>query len=153
MDAWWPKLVDAEFHSALGDQTFNALRGMIGFGGPTPGGDPSAPSFSDGWWGYVSKDLRDLFSPASVTGPWSRIYCGNGSQATCRADLQASLKSALSVTRQQLYGTGACQNNAQASCFDMNRFTVASAIGVPDFPFQNRPTFQQTAEPMQTLPR
>jgi hypothetical protein len=35
----------------------------------------------------------------------------------------------------------------------MNRFTIASAIPVPDFPFQNRPTFQQTVEPTRTLPR
>ncbi len=153
MDAWWPRLLDAEFHSALGDQTFNSLQGMVGFGDPVPGGDPSAPSFSDGWYGYVSKDLRDIFNPTSVTGPWSRRYCGNGSLSACRSALQASLESALSVTRQQLYGVGDCQDNAQASCHDLNRFTIASAIGEPPFVFQNRPTFQQTVEPMQTLPR
>ena len=69
--------------------------------------------------------------------------------------LRCSLRSseALSVTRQELYGAGECQDDPQASCFDMNRFTVASAIGVPDFPFQNRPTFQQTVELTRTLPR
>jgi hypothetical protein len=118
-----------------------------------PGGDPSAPSFSDGWYGYVSKDLRDIFNPTSVTGPWSRKYCGDGSPSACRSALQASLKAAFSVTRQQLYGVGDCQSDAQASCHDMNRFTIASAIGVPPFAFQNRPTFQQTVEPTQTLPR
>jgi acyl-homoserine lactone acylase PvdQ len=153
MDAWWPKLLDAAFHSALGDQTFNALQGMVEFGGPYPGGSPAAPSFSDGWYGFVSKDLRDIFSPTSVNGPWSRKYCGNGSVTACRTALQASLKSAFSVTKQELYGVGECEDNAQASCHDMNRFTIASAIGVPDFPFQNRPTFQQTVEPTRTLPR
>jgi acyl-homoserine lactone acylase PvdQ len=153
MDAWWPRLVDAEFHPALGDQTFNALQGMLDIGGPVPGGAPEAPSFSDGWWGYVSKDLRDLFNPASVTAPWSRSYCGSGNQNACRSALQSSLSDALSVTRQQLYGAGQCKNDAQASCHDMNRFTIASAIPVPDFPFQNRPTFQQTVELTQTLQR
>ena len=32
------------------------------------------------------------------------------------------------------------------ACWDQNRFTVASAIGVDPFLFQNRPTFQQTVE-------
>ena len=35
----------------------------------------------------------------------------------------------------------------------MNRFTGASAVSVPPFPFQNRPTFQQVVEPTKTLPR
>lgn len=30
------------------------------------------------------------------------------------------------------------------SCWDMNRPTVASAISHGPYPFQNRPTFQQT---------
>jgi hypothetical protein len=28
----------------------------------------------------------------------------------------------------------------------MNRSTVASGVSVPDFPFQNRPTFQQVVQ-------
>jgi hypothetical protein len=35
----------------------------------------------------------------------------------------------------------------------MNRWTVASAISVPPFPMQNRPTFQQTVELTKRLPR
>ena len=35
----------------------------------------------------------------------------------------------------------------------MNRFTSASGISLPPFPFQNRPTFQQVVELTQTLPR
>ena len=65
MDAWWPKLLDAEFHPALGDDTFARLKLMLGFGAPTPGRPATDyPSFSDGWYGYVSKDLRDLLAPA-----------------------------------------------------------------------------------------
>ena len=53
----------------------------------------------------------------------------------------------MSVSRKDLYGHASdCTSNAQALCFDMNRFTVAVAIDVPDFPLQNRPTFQQTVE-------
>jgi hypothetical protein len=60
---------------------------------------------------------------------------------------------ALSVNPQQIYGHGACAEDAQASCFDMNRFTSASGVSVPPFPFQNRPTFQQVVELVRTLPR
>ena len=139
--------------SALGDRGLQCPTRDARLRRGGPGGTPAAPAFSDGWWGFVSKDLRDVFTPTSVVGPWSRKYCGNGSQDACRSALQTSLKEALSVTRQELYGAGDCQDDPQASCFDMNRFTVASAIGVPPFPFQNRPTFQQTVELTRTLPR
>jgi hypothetical protein len=35
----------------------------------------------------------------------------------------------------------------------MNRWTSASGIEVPPFPFQNRPTFQQVVELTKALPR
>jgi len=84
---------------------------------------------------------------------YSRIYCGNGSFEACQKALQTSLQEALSVTPAELYGHGECAGNAQASCFDMNRWTSVSGISVPPFPFQNRPTFQQTIELQQALPR
>ena len=62
MDAWWPKLVAAEFKPALGNEAFERLQGMISMGDHT-GGSPDAPDFFDGWWGYVAKDLRTLFGP------------------------------------------------------------------------------------------
>jgi len=157
MDAWWPKLLEAEFRPALGETAFDQLRGMLEFGQPNPGGEPSAPDFADGWYGYVSKDLRDLLAAggegATPKGPYSQIYCGGGSLETCRQALQASLLEALSVTPQQIYGHGACAEDAQASCFDMNRFVSASGVSVPPFPFQNRPTFQQVVELTKTAPR
>ena len=62
MDAWWPKLLEAEFRPALGETAFDELRGMLEFGSPNPGGEPAAPDFADGWYGYVSKDLRDVLA-------------------------------------------------------------------------------------------
>jgi hypothetical protein len=59
----------------------------------------------------------------------------------------------MSVTPSQLYGHGVCAEDAQASCFDENRWVSASAITIPPFPFQNRPTFQQVVELTRTLPR
>ena len=55
--------------------------------GDHTGGSPDAPDFYDGWWGYVSKDLRDIFGP-KPKGAWSRDYCGGGSKEKCRALLQ-----------------------------------------------------------------
>ena len=70
-----------------------------------------------------------------------------------RAALQASLKAALPITRQDVYGKGDCASNAQSSCFDQNRWIVASAIGLDPFPLQNRPTFQQTVAPTRKVSR
>jgi acyl-homoserine lactone acylase PvdQ len=157
MDAWWPKLLEAEFRPALGETAFGELHGMLEFGQPNPGGEPAAPDFADGWFGYVSKDLRDVLAAsgegAQPKGPYSQLYCGGGSLPACRQALQQSLSEALSVTPQQIYGHGECAEDPQASCFDMNRFVSASGISVPPFPFQNRPTFQQVVELTKTLPR
>jgi acyl-homoserine lactone acylase PvdQ len=157
MDAWWPKLLEAEFQPALGSAAFAELRGMLAFGSPEPGTQPSAPDFADGWYGYVSKDLRALLAANGIgsppRGPYSQTYCGGGSLETCSQALQASLLQALSVTPQQIYGQGECAENAQASCFDMNRFVSASGVSVPPFPFQNRPTFQQVVELTTTVGR
>jgi acyl-homoserine lactone acylase PvdQ len=156
MDAWWPKLLEAAFRPALGE-AFGGVQSMIGFGAPYPGTSPSAPDFADGWYGYLSKDLRDLLAAnglgARPKAPYKRLYCGNGSLGTCQQALQTSLQEALSVTPAQIYGQGACASNPQASCFDMNRWTNAAGYSIPPFPFQNRPTFQQVVELTQTLPR
>jgi hypothetical protein len=104
--------------------------------------------------GYVSKDLRDLFGP-KPRGAWNRVYCGDGSKSKCRSALQRSLREALKVTPQQLYGggDGDCAANPQPSCFDQNTPQVTGGIELKPFPFQNRPTFQQVATPTVKLPR
>jgi acyl-homoserine lactone acylase PvdQ len=153
MDAWWPKLLQGEFKPVLGAKAYAALEGMVRTGSYT-GGSPTEPDFSDGWWSYVSKDLRDLYGP-QPKGAWSRVYCGGGSKAKCRKMLQRTLAAALKVTPQQLYGggDGACATNPQPACFDQNRPAVTGGISLPPFPFQNRPTFQQVVTPTQRLAR
>jgi acyl-homoserine lactone acylase PvdQ len=153
MDAWWPKLLAGEFKPVLGARAYAALEGMVRTGSYT-GGSPTEPDFSDGWWSYVSKDLRDLYGP-KPKGAWSRVYCGKGSKKQCRAMLQRTLRAALKVTPQQLYGDGdgVCASNPQPSCFDQNRPAVTGGISMPPFPFQNRPTFQQVVTLTQKLPR
>jgi acyl-homoserine lactone acylase PvdQ len=153
MDAWWPKLVSGEFKPVLGKKAFERLSGMLAIGDHT-GGSPEAPDFFDGWWGYVSKDLRDVFGP-QPRGAYSRDYCGGGSKEKCKAMLEKSLKAALKVSPAQLYGggNGACAGNPQPACYDQNRPTVTGGIELGPFPFQNRPTFQQVVTLTQKLPR
>jgi acyl-homoserine lactone acylase PvdQ len=153
IDAWWPKLIEAEFKPSLGARAFEKLEEMLKLGSYT-GGSPTEPDFEDGWWGYVSKDLRDLFGPRP-RAPFSRVYCGKGSKKRCRKALQRSLAEALKVTPAALYGggDGACAANPQPSCFDQNRPVVTAGVSLPPFPFQNRPTFQQVVTLTQRLPR
>ena len=153
MDAWWPKLVAAEFKPSLGNKAFERLQGMLATGDHT-GGSPDAPDFFDGWWGYVSKDLRTIFGPRPKA-PYSRPYCGHGSKRACRRALQRSLGQALKVSPAALYGggNGNCATDPQPACFDQNRPQVTSGIDLGPFPFQNRPTFQQVVTLSQKLPR
>jgi acyl-homoserine lactone acylase PvdQ len=153
MDAWWPKLVEAEFRPALGREAFEQLQVMMKIGSHA-GGSPTEPDFYDGWWGYVSKDLRKLFGP-KPRGIWSRVYCGQGSTQRCRKALQRSLAAALKVTPEALYGAGNgdCAADPDPQCFDQNRPTVTGGVSLPPFPFQNRPTFQQVVTPTIKLPR
>ena len=74
MDAWYPRLLDAMFHPALGDDAFGSLAGMLDFGAVNPGVPPPGgyPDFADGWYGYVSKDLRDVLAPRRVTAAPAR---------------------------------------------------------------------------------
>ncbi|MBS1879891.1 MAG: penicillin acylase family protein [Actinobacteria bacterium] len=153
MDAWWPKLLEGEFKPVLGKTAYGRLEGMLETGSVV-GGSPTAPSFDDGWYSYVDKDLRDLFGP-KPRAPWSRVYCGSGSKAKCRAMLERTLKAAMKVTPEKLYGggNGDCASNPQPSCFDQNRPTVTGGVELGPFPFQNRPTFQQVVTLTRKLPR
>jgi acyl-homoserine lactone acylase PvdQ len=155
MDAFWPRLVQAEFGRVLGPTVTSRLTAVLPTGSNGVGGSTAAaPDFYSGWWGYVNKDLRKLFGKARVKGGWSRSYCGRGSKKRCRKLIRNALLSALSVSHNDLYGHASdCASNAQALCWDMNRFTVAAAIDVPNFPLQNRPTFQQTVQLTRSLPR
>lgn len=152
MDAWWPKLLAAEFKPMLGGAAFNAVEKMTGIGDT---------SFEGAWYGYLSKDLRRLFGSGSERDPYSRVYCGNlpgrrfstrTLQRRCRAALASSLAAALKVSAQQLYG-GTCPKDPEPACADQNRFTYFSAIRIPPFPYQNRPTFQQVVTLTRRLPR
>ena len=82
MDAWWPKLVEAEFEPGLGDSLYGALTAALAIdespaASHGPSGAHSGSAFQYGWWGFVDKDLRQVLG-RPVQGPLARTYCGNG---------------------------------------------------------------------------
>ena len=138
----------------MGRGVYNRLTAFEPPGDPI-GGAAASPDYETGWYGYVQKDLRDLFGP-KPRGRFSRVYCGGGRRGLCRARLRGSLFEALKVTKHDLYGhdsTCRSEHRVEASCFDETRSVVASGVDVPSFPWINRPTFQQVVEPMRQLPR
>jgi hypothetical protein len=152
MDAWWPRLARAIFDPVIGPDADKALQGFFPYG-EQRGGSPAAPDYFSGWWGLVSKDLRTLFHMGRVKGRYSRVYCGGGSRSRCRAALINSLREALSVPKSKLYAFGDCAQDADAECWDKNRWVEAVGVTVPPMLFQNRPTFQQTVEIPRAVPR
>ena len=139
MDAWWPRLVKAALGPALGTDAYARLSAVLRPASVMAGDDPAAPDYDDGWWGFLSKDLRGIFDRKRIVGRWSRGYCGGGDKAKCRAALQASLADAIDhADRKALYGRGDCASTPDPACFDQNRPTIASGVDMPPFPFQNR---------------
>ena len=145
MDAWWPRAVRAMFEPSLGTSLFDKITGYIGLDNePNNHGSHLGSAWQDGWYGYVNKDLRRILGQP-VTGPFSRIYCGNGNLAQCRAALLSSLQAALGVPKETLWQTAGCTNGDE-TCFDAVRFRPIGAITVPELPWINRPTYQQVVQ-------
>jgi hypothetical protein len=160
MDAWWPRALEAAFNPALGDNNanknvFTAIQGEMGFDDP-PG--PVGSAYITGWEGYLNKDLRTLLG-RSVTDPFSRGYCGNGTLAACRNALLHSLDDAIDEAtnhRAQLYpdASGCFTQGANGTpgggdnqmCHDAIRFTTVGAVTVDPMEWINRPTWQQAVE-------
>jgi acyl-homoserine lactone acylase PvdQ len=153
MDAWWPRLRQAEFKPVLGGALYAQMLRMLVPNDPKETAGHSSPSFETDWYGQVLKDLQTLYGP-KPRGGYSRVYCGGGSRANCRAALRKSLRAALGVTRAQLYGKDShCSSRAEASCSDETVSTSVSGVSIPAFPLQNRPTYQQTVEVTRRMPR
>jgi acyl-homoserine lactone acylase PvdQ len=149
MDAWWPRLVRAEFQPVLGKGLFDAIVGMNELSNdPNNHGQHLGSAWQHGWYGYVIKDLRTLLG-RPVRGRYSRVYCGSGSLSRCRAALLAALRAALKFDPAKLYTDRVCSAAGRGSdqaCFDSIYFRPLGAITQPLIPWQNRPTFQQVVE-------
>ena len=149
MDAWWPRLVQAEFEPVLGRKLFKRIQDVNELSNdPNNHGQHLGSAWQHGWYGYVIKDLRTLLG-RHVKGRYSRVYCGAGKLRRCRTALLASLKRAMKVDRAKLYADPVCEaagRQGDQTCFDAIYFRPLGAITEPLIPWQNRPTFQQVVE-------
>ncbi len=146
MDAWWPRLVKAEFQPVLGRGAFRQLSETVDFDNePNNGGQHVGSAYQDGWYGYARKDLQRVLG-RKVRGPYSRVYCGRGSLKRCRAALRKSLAGALTVPASKLYGGDPKCPNSDQWCFDAVSFRAVGGATQPLIHWINRPTFQQANE-------
>jgi hypothetical protein len=149
MDAWWPRLVQADFGPTMHRALFDTLTETVPFDDPPNGGGQHVGSaYQSGWYGYVSKDLRTLLR-RRVRGRYARGFCGGGSLGRCRRSLAESLRAALLVDPAQLYRDPVCTQagrDASQACYDSIWFRPLGAITQPLIPWQNRPTYQQAVE-------
>jgi acyl-homoserine lactone acylase PvdQ len=146
MDAWWPRLVRAEFQPVLGRAAFAQLAATVDFDNePNTHGEHVGSAYQDGWYGYVRKDLMSVLG-RKVRGPYSRRYCGSGSLKRCRRALRGALRKALTMPAGQLYGGDPKCPNADQWCFDSVVFRAVGGATQPPIHWINRPTFQQANE-------
>ena len=150
IDAWWPKLVTAEFKPTLGKKGFDAVHSMLAFDDPNRN-QHLGSAFDGGWYGYVSKDLRTLLG-RHVRGRYSRVYCGKGHSSACREAMLSSLDNALAHDSDgEIYPEGSCTlfgniSGTPQACSDFIHFRALGAVTQPEVPWVNRPTFQQAVE-------
>ncbi|MFE3514357.1 penicillin acylase family protein [Streptomyces sp. NPDC059166] len=150
MDAWWPKLIEAEFRPGLGDGLYDALTVNLATdespaASHGPSGAHSGSAFQFGWWGFADKDLRQVLGQP-VKGPLARTYCGNGDLSTCRAALLSTLKAAAAEPADEVYpGDDSCGAGEQW-CTDAIVHRPLGGIAQKSVHWQNRPTYQQVVE-------
>ncbi|AWS47017.1 penicillin acylase family protein [Streptosporangium sp. 'caverna'] len=157
-DAWWPKLVNAQFKPGLGAGLYQSLVNALQINESPSGhqqGDLSSlptsaneaqthkgSSFQYGWWGYVSKDVRSVLGDP-VTGPLPSKYCGDGTVAGCRTVLLNSLSAALAEPAATTYPADDACSAGDQWCADSIRQSPLGGIKQSLISWQNRPTYQQ----------
>jgi hypothetical protein len=154
-DAWWPRLVQADFSAGLGDDLFGAMVDALQINESPSGGQtgpvsdlPSSANeaqahkgsaFQYGWWGYVDKDLRATMGD-SVAG-WPRTFCGT--VAACRSSLLTSLSAALAEPATTTYPGDANCSAGDQWCADAIVQSPLGGVKHDLIAWQNRPTYQQ----------
>ena len=150
MDAWWSRLVEAEFKPGLGDGLYTALTASLQIDespasshGPT--GAHSGSAFQYGWWGYVDKDLRQVLGEP-VKDPTATTYCGGGVLSACRDTLLTTLKAAVAAPASEVYPADDTCSAGDQWCTDSIVQRALGGINHPKISWQNRPTYQQLVE-------
>jgi hypothetical protein len=145
MDAWWERWVRAEFQGSLGVDAYRILTAILQVDDRPSQHRGSA--YQNGWYGYVSKDLRAILGEP-VAGGFPRRFCGGGSLPACRSVLLATLRQAIDEPAGTTYP--AEHNPAPLPDCGAGDQMCADAIfhtplgqTVEAIPWQNRPTYQQ----------
>ncbi|UYM07117.1 penicillin acylase family protein [Solicola gregarius] len=142
LDAWWPRVVRAEFRPKLHKGLYASLLGAAPIlSGYSHRGNASA----DAWSSWMSKDLRRILG-RSVDAPLPRLYCGEGTVATCRKVLLKSLDAALDVPKKQVYPADGTCKAADQYCAAQTLHQSLGGITQDPIHWQNRSTFQQVIE-------
>ncbi|GAA3027894.1 penicillin acylase family protein [Streptosporangium longisporum] len=157
-DAWWPKLVRAQFRPGLGDGLYQSLVNALQINESPSGhqqGDVSSfpasaneaqahkgSAFQYGWWGYVSKDVRAVLGD-QVSGPLPARYCGGGTVAGCRTVLLESLSAALAEPAATTYPADDVCSAGDQWCSDAIEHSPLGGIKHSLISWQNRPTYQE----------
>jgi acyl-homoserine lactone acylase PvdQ len=134
LDAAWPKLADGVLAPVLGASTDRLAALMGRDDGPNVNGS----AYQDGWYGYVSKDLRDV-GAGDVKAPYANRYCGGGAAATCAQGLWAALDAAGNELA-TVQGADPTRWHSDATA---ERIHFAPGILPLTMRWTNRPTYQQ----------
>ncbi|MFI1682774.1 penicillin acylase family protein [Streptomyces sp. NPDC020607] len=150
MDAWWPRLIEAEFEPGLGKELYAALTSQLATdeapsAGHGPTGAHAGSAFQYGWWGYADKDLRKVLGQP-VKGELADTYCGGGNLDACRDALLTTLGQAAAKPATEVYpGDDSCKAGDQW-CADSVIHRALGGITHKPIQWQNRPTYQQVVE-------
>jgi acyl-homoserine lactone acylase PvdQ len=156
-DAWWPRLVQAQFQNGLGTGLYTALVDTLQINESPSGGQTgqvsSLPhsantaqghkgsSFQYGWWGWVEKDLRAVLGDSVPN--WSTKYCGSGTVSACRSALLTSLSAAIAEPAATTYPADDHCAAGDQWCADAILQSPLGGITHDLIAWQNRPTYQQ----------
>ena len=146
MDAWWPRLVEAQFAPGLGDGLYDSLRKNVAVDeAPSTGDGHSGSSFLSGWWSYVDKDLRSVLG-RPVEGAPAKTFCGDGELSACRDALLTSLQEAAEAPANEVYPADDYCDAGDQWCADAIAHRALGGITQELINWQNRPTYQQVVE-------
>ena len=155
LDAWWTRLVEAEFGPALGHDLLERVERRV---------LPLDSDFGWAWASHVQKDLRTVLGKRE-RGRYSRVYCGGPVRTPlkgrrlrrrvrrrCRRVLLDSLRGAVAEVK-RTHGDDPAGWKVMATCpkkeppiCDQEVPTAAGAVDTPPFPWQNRGTYHQVDE-------
>jgi len=105
-------------------------------------------AYQDGYYGYLSKVLRQAIG-RRVRGRYRVLRCAGAGRAACATAVQSSLAAAVAALTARFGSASpaAWQSDARA---DDIRFATAGLLAavakVGPIPWQNRPTFQQVVQ-------